>query len=357
MALPRHKVNRPPQRLIRAADPAMPAFMPRRLLIVLIALGLAPAVWLREAPPPHDDSQSVTATALALPSLQQPGPLRLTGAWHLTSANSDFTGFSALVSPAAGRSIAFSDTGVRLDMPAPGTSGPVRIAKLKFRKSGFKASRDVESATIEPESGTIWLALEGRNGFMRWLRGAPAPEPVAAPELAGWSENSGPEAMTRLADGRFIVLSEDGNPAHAARLLPRAPDGTDRALRFRFIAPSGYRPTDMAELPDGRVLILLRELRWPMPPRFGTRLMLADPAEIRAGGEWQGQVLAGLDGTGVEENYEGLAIEALAPGRIALWLISDDNGAATQRTLLLRLELDLSELPPAGLRTKQKAPG
>lgn len=356
MALPCREVNRLQPRLIRAPDPAMPVGMPRRLLIVLIALGLAPAVWLRETPPPPDNSQSVAATPLALRSQHQSGPLRLTGAWQLSSANSDFTGFSALVRPTAGQFTAFSDTGVRLDMPAPGTTGPVRIARLKFRKSGFKASRDVEAATFDPEDGTIWLALEGRNTFMRWPRGASAPERVAAPELAGWSENSGPEAMTRLADGRFIVLSEDGNPAHEGRLLPRAPDGTDRARRFRFIAPQGYRPTDMAELPDGRVLILLRELRWPMPPRFGTRLMLADPDQIGADGEWRGQVLAGLDGTGLEENYEGLAIEGLAENRIALWLISDDNGAATQRTLLLRLELDLSELPPRS-RNKQKAPG
>jgi hypothetical protein len=319
--------------------------MRRRLLIVLITLGLAPVIWLREAVRAPNVSQSLAAIALPLPHQSSRGPFRLTGAWQLTSANTAFGGFSALVRTGPGRLAAFSDGGVRLDMPVPGQVGAVRIAPLQFRKSGFKASRDVEAATLGPD-GTIWLALEGRNIFMRWPSGASAPVAVPAPELAGWSENSGPEAMTRLSDGRFLILAEDGGPAHAGRLLPRAPYGIDRAIRFRFIAPDGYRPTDMVQLPDGRVLVLLRELRWPMPPRFGTQLMLLDPAAIRAGGEWRGDVLASFDGTGLEENYEGLAIEPAGNGRITLWMISDDNAAATQRTLLLRLELRLSDLPP-----------
>ena len=80
--------------------------------------------------------------------------------------------------------------------------------------------------------------------------------------------------------------------------------------------------------------------------------MLADPAMIRRGGSWSGPILASLDGTGLEDNYEGLAIEPGADGRLVAWLISDDNGAATQRTLLLRLEFRLADLP-----AKQKAPG
>jgi hypothetical protein len=111
----------------------------------------------------------------------------------------------------------------------------------------------------------------------------------------------------------------------------------------------------MAELPDGRILILTRRLRWPMPPRFGTWMVLADPREIEPGQSWHGTPLVSLDGTGLEENYEGLAIEPLVGGKLAVWLISDSNGAVTQRTLLLRLELDPADLPAT--RAKQKAPG
>lgn len=336
--------------------------MPRRLLIVLLMLGLAPVIWLREPVPPRNASQSAKAEPLPLPKDQALGLFRLTGAWQLTSPNSDFSGFSALVRSAPGRLTAFSDTGFRFDFPQPEQTGPVRIKPVMPRKSSMKAYRDIEAATLGVAPGSFWLALEGRNVFMRITPGQTQPTVITAPELAGWSRNSGAEAMTRLSDGRFLVLSEGGGEAHEGRLLPSAPDGTDRSLRFRFIAPDGYRPTDVAQLPDGRVLILLRELRWPMPPRFGTKLVVADPATIRKGGDWRGQVLTSLDGTGLEENYEGLAIEPRADGGLNAWLISDDNAAATQRTLLLRLQFRLSDLPPRAelnklAATKQKAPG
>lgn len=332
-------------------------YMARQVLIVLLILGLAPVIWLRQPLLPNE-TQSVSAAPLQLPR-DQPGlgPFHVTGAWHLTSPNRDFGGYSALVVSGRGRLGAFSDFGVRLDLPMPGQPGPVRIARLLPKYAGIKASRDVEAAALDPDGVSVWLALEQRNVFMRTAPVQLTPEVIAAPELAGWSPNSGAEAMTRLSDGRFLVLSEGGGPGHEGRLLPHAPDGTDHSWHFRFIAPDGYRPTDVAQLPDGRVLILLRELRWPMPPRFGTKLMLADPATIRAGGEWSGTVVASLDGTVLEENYEGLAIEPGVDGACNVWLVSDDNVAITQRTLLLRLEFRLSDLPPRSAKTKQKAPG
>ena len=334
------------------------AAMPRRLLIVLLMLGLAPAVWLHGPKVVKSEAQAVDAVALPLPARSGGlGPFRLTGAWQLTSPNSDFGGYSALVRPGPGRLSAFSDSGVRLDLPMPGQPGAVRIARLLPRFAGVKSSRDVEAAALDPDGVSVWLTLERRNVFMRTTPGQAKPAVIAAPELAGWSENSGPEAMTRFSDGRFLVLAEGGGSAHQGRLLPRAPDGTDRSQHFRFFPPDGYRPTDVAQLPDGRVLILLRELRWPMPPRFGTKLVLADPAWIRRGGDWRGTELASLDGTGLEENYEGLAIEPGPDGTLNAWLISDNNSAATQRTLLLRLQFRLADLPPRGGQTKQKAPG
>ena len=344
-------------RLIRRAMQAMPGAMPRRLFTVLLLVGLAPVIWLREPVLPNE-AQIVAAVPLALARNHAGlGPFRLTGAWGLTSPNRDFGGYSALVVFGPGRLSAFSDFGVRLDMPMPGQRGPVRIARLLPKYAGVKSSRDVEAAALDRDGVSVWLTLERRNIFMRTAPGQARPDVFATPELAGWAENSGAEAMTRLNDGRFLVLAEGGGPAHEGRLLPHAPDGTDRSVHFRFIATDGYRPTDVAQLPDGRVLILLRELRWPMPPRFGTKLILADPATIRHGQDWRGTVLASLDGTGLEENYEGLAIEPGPDGRLNAWLISDNNNAATQRTLLVRLRFSLSALPPRGVQPKQKAPG
>jgi hypothetical protein len=329
--------------------------MLRRLSLLVLALILLPTTCLRDAPRPHNHSQAVLAAALPLPRTTRIGPFTLTGAWQLTSANGEFGGYSALLAAKPGWLVAFSDGGQQLDLPLPGNPGQARQAEVLKSTTRFKALRDIESASRDPASGAIWLALEGRNRFLRLDRGRVSV--VAAPDMAGWSRNSGPEAVVRLADGRFVVLAEaesqqNGRAAHPALIYPGSPLAGVRAASFRFAGPAGYRPTDMAQLPDGRVLIVMRQLRWPLPPRFGTQLVLADPAEITPGGLWQGKTLTSLDGTGLEENYEGLAIVPGAGESLAAWLISDANGAVTQRTLLLRLEFRLADLP-----TKQKAPG
>lgn len=101
----------------------------------------------------------------------------------------------------------------------------------------------------------------------------------------------------------------------------------------------------MAQLPDGRVLIVMRRLVWPFPIRFAVRLMLANPADIRPGQEWRAIDLGGIEDPALLDNYEGLALVPRPDGLVTGWLISDDNGAALQRTLLLKLQIDPARLP------------
>ena len=114
---------------------------------------------------------------------------------------------------------------------------------------------------------------------------------------------------------------------------------------FTFAGSREFSPTDMAQLPDGRVLILMRRLVWPFPLRFACRIVIADPAAIRAGAVWQGTEVAKLSSSLPVDNFEGLAIEPRGGGRVTVWLISDDNHAATQRTLLWKLAVDPARLP------------
>jgi hypothetical protein len=337
----------------------------RRLLILLPILALVATVWLRDPPHRHNSSQIVAVTPLALPDpvAVSLAPFSLTGAWRLTSANSNFGGYSALVVPAPGWLRAYSDLGQRLELPQPGRPGQAFQAALFGREAHDKSMRDVEAASRDPRTGETWLAAEGRNALLRLDSGGRITARFAPPAMRRWPVNSGAEAMLRRADGSFLILAEayaesgwtGGGTGHEAlRFAPQRDGGPGRAERFSFIGPAGFRPTDMAELPDGRILVLTRRLRWPMPPRFGTQIVLADPRQIAPGRPWRGTPLVSLEGTGLEENYEGLAIEPLADGRLTIWLTSDANGAVTQRTLLLRLELDPANLP--GTPAKQKAP-
>ena len=331
----------------------------KRVLAVAMAAGLGFATWLRAPMPPHNHDLVLKLAPLSLPGAPlQLGPFTLTGAWQLTSPNSDVGGYSALVRPAPGRLLALSDRGFYLEFAAPGAPiGSVGIGPVLNDQALLKKNRDVESASWDPASGQLWLGLEGRNAVIRQHLDM---RPIALrviPEWSGWGSNTGPEAMVRLRDGRFVVLCECftgwfEDTAHPAFLYAADPSAGSPGQAFSFEGAAGYRPTDMAELPDGRVLIVLRRLLWPAPARFAAKLMLADPAQIVPGQPWQAVELADLSAPLPVDNFEALAIEPRAAGWITAWLMSDDNEAVSQRTLLWQLDFRLSDLPP-----KQKAPG
>lgn len=329
----------------------------RRLLLALLLIAaLAPGTWLRSAPAPLAFPQAETASALPLPAgCCMAGPLRLTGAWHLTSANQQFGGYSAMVQPEPGRLLAISDAGYTLDFPLPGRSGPVVMSTLFSKGVWRKQDRDTESAQWDPVSRRLWVASEGRNMVMRFDRSLTLEAHHSPAAMRAWPTNTGPETMVRLPGGRFAIVCEcrsrwHDRGAHPALLFPGDPAAGARPLRFFVAGPWQFRPTDAAVLPDGRVLVLQRRLVWPFPMRFAARLALLDLDGVRAGDVVPLQDLGAFPAGVPMDNYEGLALEPLGAGRMAAWVISDDNNAALQRTLLLRFEFD-----PATLPAKQKA--
>jgi hypothetical protein len=167
--------------------------------------------------------------------------------------------------------------------------------------------------------------------------------------MRGWPSNGGPESLLRLADGRFLVLSEDPVPTdgHASMglLFPSDPVSEAKAATFAFTPPSGLYPSDMTQLPDGRVLILARGVSL-LPPHFTASVLLADPAAIRPGKAWPWRLVARIDGRAVPyENYEGIAVSGGADGGpLTIWLICDDNQSVLlQRSLLVKLRW---QVPP-----------
>lgn len=330
----------------------------RRAIALLVTLGLAPGLFVRSALAPPDHSQRVEVEAIERTLAPgQLGPFDLAGAWSLTSPNSDFGGYSALAVTDATHLLAVSDLGYFLALPIPGVDGPAKIGPAVGDTSVLKRGRDIEAIAYEAASRQLWLSLEGLNTIERVQYPSFKREALARPPaISNWPSNTGPEAIARLADGRFIILSESfakggTNILHPAVLFEGDPAEGAGAKAFSFAGASGFRPTDMAQLPDGRVLVLMRRLLWPFPPRFSGRIMIADPREIREGEDWHATELARLEPPLPTDNYEGLAIVPGKDGAVTVWLISDNNQALTQRTLLLKLHLDPARLPPA----KQKA--
>ena len=88
----------------------------------------------------------------------------------------------------------------------------------------------------------------------------------------------------------------------------------------------------MAQLPDGRLLVLVRHItvdRW-----FESKLMLVDPAAIRPGATIEGREIANFTVPVTRDNFEGLAITQEGGARI-VWLASDESDYVTGTTLFV----------------------
>lgn len=332
--------------------------MLRILAILLIILAVAPGTWLRSEPPPHDRPAPVFVEPISLPPRKQLephlAPFELVRAWEINSKHGRFGSYSALIAADESELVAFSDVGfmLRMALPDPVQRAP-KQRKVELPLTGDKNQRDVEAATLDPETMTVWLAVENVNAILRFALGRSRLEPdgiAYPPRLSKWRGNAGPEAFMRLADGRFLILREQfaglfESDLHKGLLFDGDPVEDETSLEFSVAGPATFSPTDIAQLPDGRALVLFRRPVWPLPPRFAARLAIGDPAEIEPGRVWRLHEVARLSSTLPVDNFEGMAISPRADGRVSVWIISDDNGMLMQRTLLWELAVDPADLP------------
>jgi hypothetical protein len=313
----------------------------RLILILLVMLVLAPGTWIRSALPPLDLAAPVVVTPLAMPH-DSTGEVQLLGGWKMTSQNDHFGGYSALLALDGEHLLAASDRGRIIRLAFEG--GLLQVGAMDFLATGVQPDKgliDVESMTRDPATGQLWLGYEAVNAVERVNSALEQPVRVHPAQMREWPTNKGAEAMARLDDGRFILIAEGskgwGRQVFAGLVFPGDPVAGGAAQEFRFDPPEGYRPVDMVQIPDGRVLILVRKLHWQIMPRFTAKLVLADPAEIRPGKNWSGKIIAELSPPIPSDNYEGLAMWPRDDGQLDLWVISDDNGASFQHTYLMHM--------------------
>ena len=317
---------------------------PKRSLFLLAALPIlatfVPAPPLPPAPGPA--VAILTAVPVPLdaedPARRSVGPLRYRRGWSLDSDDPRFGGISAM-QVVGRRVIAVSDAGnlFEFDLPETRTSR-VRIVPLP-NGAGDKSGRDTEAMLVR--GGQAWIAFERRNAVARFRRSGWRPEAMAAPPaMRGWRGNSGAEAMARLADGRFLIFSEgrSGDSTFSPVALFRgdpALRGTPAAvLRYRRLR--GFRITDAALLPDGRLLTLNRRVSWL--GSVSVRLAISGTGRLRAGATIAPTQIAELRAPLTVDNMEALSVTA-EDGRTIVRIASDDNFMAMQRTLLLEFEL------------------
>lgn len=328
--------------------------MMRKSLALVLAVLSFVAVWPRSEPRPDHVEPIVVMHGYPTGWGRGGGPLELRGLWRLTSEQESFGGFSALTVMEGGGLRLFSDNGTVLELPLP-TEGNRRLRRPLRRigeDTARKSGRDIEAATNWGRQ--TWLALENRNAILRLGPELQIERSTAPRSLADWPANGGPEAMTRLADGRFLVLREgrpvfgDTDPIQAV-LFAADPTTDAPARQITITGADGYHPVDAATAPDGRVLVLLRRLGFGWPIEFRSRIAWLDPRDLEDGKARLSAPIA-LERLLPQDNYEGIAVRADGE-RWDVWVVSDDNDSFFQASWLARLSLD----PAALLGRVQKA--
>jgi hypothetical protein len=266
------------------------------------------------------------------------------GGVQLSSADPRFGGLSGLrVSADGTRFVAVSDegwlvTGRLLYDGAGALAGvadaaisPLRSREGKPLPSLGKAASDAESLVLEP-NGSMLVGFERLHRIMRYPPDGGPPSAVTPPEgLDRAPSNAGLEALTKLADGRLLALTE-GLKADDGVVGWVGGPAAWRALIWR--TDEGFNVSDAATLPDADVLVLERRA---FPP--GVRVRLLRAADITPGAVLGGAEIARLEGTLTFDNMEGIAVRRDERRRTLVYIVSDDNFSPLQRTLLLVFRL------------------
>ncbi len=310
----------------------------RRTAALLLALLAVPAIWWR-SDVPRGDAGDLQLVELADFESGE-GELQVTGLWEVTSADLLFGGYSAMLVDDRGVIRTWSDRGRLLTFAAPGQAARDVSIGVQLPDPGMEQRLwDIESATRDPATGRFWLGYEGTHGIQRFGAAGEPDGHVLFPDMP-WQENGGMESLVRLADGRFAAL-----PETEARLYFFAGDPVRDAGTTSIPVDwpaTGYLPTDAAQLPDGRLLVLMRRVVWDLPPTFDSILVVGTLPQD--GETWRPELALTLHDLVPRDNFEGMDVVARADGGADIWIISDDNFSAFQRTLLVRLELAAPEV-------------
>lgn len=312
----------------------------QRLLAALaVALVCAPGTWLRtevnlKIPDQIDSVRIAGPQPTGKPGWEQ------VGVWQFSANSLQFGGFSAMLALRPGTLRAFSDRGFRFTLTEPDLpDGTRKLSRQLVQRELRPQLWDIEAATRAPADGQYWLAYEHTHLIHRFTVASTADGVRDLTDEVDWPKNAGIEAMVRLTDGQFVILPE-GNTT--GLIFAGDPIDGGKPAAFTFRPPAkGYAATDLTQLPDGRLLVLMRNLVWPSRqawPPFSALLAIGAPPA--AGGTFAPAIALRLDEVLPRENYEGLAVRPRADGRVDVWVVSDDNFSLVQRTLLAKLVFD-----------------
>lgn len=306
------------------------------------------------------------------PTVERVGALTYKGGLYFKSRDKRFGGLSGLlVSDDGSRMVAVSDAGYWLTaelIHADGHLSAVRdvrmapmldVGGIPFAERAGDAeaiaamARDVfagpEPVAAEAVAygwvpgGSVFVSLErshrvllypfGRDGFKA------EPEPVDMPaESERLTVSGGIKGLAALDGNTLLAVTEDtrDRKGDLTGWLAPVPVMVGRGgYGVVFLkAVQDFRPTDLAVLPDGDVVVLERS--FSLERGAGMQLRRIRRVDMVPTAVLDGEVLARLDVRYSIDNMEALAVRKdPATGATWLYLLSDDNYNGLQRTVLL----------------------
>ena len=247
-------------------------------------------------------------------------PLRVAGAWRLSSSEPRLGGVSAL-SIDRGQLVALTDSGVLIRFDRPARARQVAIFRDLPAGPGpahFKSGRDSEALSRDVEGRGWWVAFENRHSAWLFDHDFKRVKQRIALGRLGWNDNKGAEGALSTPAG-LLLLPEGGN--ETVRVGP-----TGALDRVALDNPYG-RLSDVAHLSDGRTLVVARNFS---PAGFSARLLLLQGRRLVPFADLE---LGRLD------NPEALAAEQLPQGTIRLWVMTDNDYRRRVPTLLIALDI------------------
>jgi hypothetical protein len=285
------------------------------------------------------------------PAATRIGRLVWRGGIEMKANSPNFGGWSDLHVTPDGRALtSISDEGAWLtatiDYDAKGNLAGLGSAKigqlrgLEGKSIQKKAEADAEAMARLPD-GSWLVAFERRHRLWHYRTLDATPLPIEGPaDIGRQPGNGGIEALTALADGTVIAISEEYSlkPDTVVGWIGR-PAGSGRYTwsAFSYATVPDFRPTAITLLPDGSFATL--ERAFDVIRGVRVRVMHVEAAQLKAGATVKAEELAFLASPYPVDNLEGLSSSRGARGETLLWLISDDNFNPLQRNILMLFEL------------------
>lgn len=312
--------------------------------------------------PPSPYLIEIETTEVALnpdsPDQRRVGKLTYKGGIEITSADDRVGGLSGLIVSADGKEmLSVTDEGqwfkAKLSYSGGNLSGAYDAEMVPmldldgeelFGKQGDAEA--VELAPGETLNGKVLVSFERNHRVWSYdlSQGLAQvkPTPVAMPPALDQAKNNeGVEAFGFSNPSTLLAITEgtlDEEQNIVGWLVPFPPgEAAGTSSRISLKSRDPFRPTDMAVIPGGDVLVL--ERRYNPLTGVGMQLRRVAASAIKPDATMEGEVLANLPPNYSIDNMEGLAVRT--SGRDTLvYALSDNNFSRVQRTLLLLFKLE-----------------